>query len=112
MAFLGARDYAMRVWLDPDALAARGLAAGDVVRALREQNVQVAAGQLGQEPAAGRIDFQVPVTTLGRLPDADGLRRGDRQVGAGHPERRGPAGADRAARRRGPGRARRARTPT
>ncbi len=70
VAFLGARDYAMRVWLEPDALAARGLAAGDVVRALREQNVQVAAGQLGQEPAVGRIDFQVPVTTLGRLPDA------------------------------------------
>ncbi|MDA1202278.1 MAG: multidrug efflux RND transporter permease subunit [Planctomycetota bacterium] len=70
VAFLGARDYAMRVWLDPDALAARGLAAADVVRALREQNVQVASGQLGQEPSAGQIDFQVPVTTLGRLPDA------------------------------------------
>jgi len=70
VAFLGARDYAMRVWLDPDALATRGLSAADVVRALREQNVQVAAGQLGQEPVAGESDFQVPITTLGRLPDA------------------------------------------
>ncbi len=71
VAFLGARDYAMRVWLDPEALATRGLAATDVVRALREQNIQVAAGQLGQEPTVGQIDFQVPVTTLGRLPDAE-----------------------------------------
>jgi len=71
VAFLGARDYAMRVWLDPEALATRGLAASDVVGALREQNVQVAAGQLGQEPTAGQIDFQVPVTTLGRLANAE-----------------------------------------
>ena len=71
VAFLGARDYAMRVWLDPEALATRGLAATDVVRALREQNIQVAAGQLGQEPTVGKIDFQVPVTTLGRLPDSE-----------------------------------------
>ena len=75
VAFLGARDYAMRIWLDPDALASRGLAAADVVRALREQNVQVAAGQLGQEPAAGPVDLQVPVTTLGRLPDAEAFAR-------------------------------------
>ncbi len=71
VAFLGARDYSMRIWLDPEALATRGLAATDVVRALREQNVQVAAGQLGQEPSVGRIDVQVPITTLGRLPDAE-----------------------------------------
>ena len=95
VAFLGARDYAMRVWLDPDALASRGLAAGDVVRALREQNVQVAAGQLGQEPAAGPIDFQVPVTTLGRLPDAEAFAEvivksapgTKREAGGGRPGR-------------------------
>ena len=75
VAFLGARDYAMRVWLNPDALATRGLSAADVVRALREQNVQVAAGQLGQEPVAGQVDFQVPITTLGRLPDAAAFAR-------------------------------------
>jgi multidrug efflux pump len=74
VAFLGARDYSMRVWLDPDKLASRGMTATDVVRALREQNVQVAAGQLGQPPAAAGIDFQLPINTTGRLPDADEFR--------------------------------------
>ena len=67
--FLGARDYALRVWLDPAKLASRGLSAPDVVRALREQNVQVAAGRIGQPPATLGLDFQVPVTAAGRLPD-------------------------------------------
>ena len=71
VSFLGARDYSMRVWLDPDKLASRGMTAGDVVASLREQNVQVAAGQLGQPPAAAAIDFQVPVQTSGRLLAAD-----------------------------------------
>ena len=48
----GQRDYSMRVWLDPARLASRGMTAGDVVAALREQNVQVAAGQIGQQPAS------------------------------------------------------------
>jgi len=67
VAFLGARDYAMRIWLDPDKLATRGLTAGDVVKALREQNVQVPAGRLGQPPAEPGIAFQVPLETTGRL---------------------------------------------
>ena len=67
--FLGARDYALRVWLDPGKLASRGLAATDVVRALREQNIQVAAGRIGQQPSASGLDFQVPVTAAGRLAD-------------------------------------------
>ena len=67
--FLGARDYALRVWLDPGKLASRGLTATDVVRALREQNVQVAAGRIGQSPATLGLDFQVPVTAAGRLLD-------------------------------------------
>src|SRR5688572_10077696 len=46
----GGGDYAMRIWLDPDKVAARGLTAGDVINALREQNVQVAAGGVGQQP--------------------------------------------------------------
>ena len=71
VAFLGARDYAMRVWLDPDALASRGMTAADVVRSLREQNVQVAAGQLGQPPAPAGIDFQLPVRASGRLLTAE-----------------------------------------
>ncbi|NBP89099.1 MAG: efflux RND transporter permease subunit, partial [Planctomycetia bacterium] len=67
VAFLGARDYAMRIWLDPDKLATRSLSAGDVVKALREQNVQVPAGRLGQPPAEPGIAFQVPLNTTGRL---------------------------------------------
>jgi multidrug efflux pump len=62
----GSGDYAMRVWLDPQKVAARGLTAGDVVGAIREQNVQVAAGVVGQGPARG-ADFQLTVNTQGRL---------------------------------------------
>ena len=71
VTFLGGRDYAMRVWLDPDKLAARSLSAGDVVRALQEQNAQVAAGRLGSEPTSGVINFQLPINTTGRLPTAE-----------------------------------------
>ena len=63
----GARDYAMRVWLDPAKVQARGLTAGDVVAALRAANVQVAAGAINQPPATSPGAFQVAVQTLGRL---------------------------------------------
>src|SRR5262249_22373512 len=53
----GARDYSMRIWLDPDKLQPRNLTAGDVVKVLREQNVQVAAGQIGQPPTPKGQDF-------------------------------------------------------
>ncbi|AVR96493.1 efflux RND transporter permease subunit [Pseudoduganella armeniaca] len=62
----GSGDYAMRVWLDPQKVAARGLTAGDVVNAIREQNVQVAAGVIGQGPSKD-ADFQLTVKTHGRL---------------------------------------------
>ena len=62
----GSGDYAMRVWLDPQKVAARGLVAGDIVDAIREQNVQVAAGVIGQGPAKG-AEFQLTVNTQGRL---------------------------------------------
>jgi multidrug efflux pump len=62
----GSGDYAMRVWLDPQKVAARGLTAGDVVGAIREQNVQVAAGVVGQGPSKG-AEFQLTVNTQGRL---------------------------------------------
>ncbi len=68
---LGQRDYSMRVWIDPGQLASRDVTTGDVVRALREQNVQVAAGQVGQQPAAPGIAFQYTMTTLGRLSDPE-----------------------------------------
>jgi multidrug efflux pump len=66
-ALFGSGDYAMRVWLDPDKIAARGLTAGDVVRAIREQNVQVSAGQLGAEPTPRASDFLVSINAQGRL---------------------------------------------
>ncbi len=62
----GSGDYAMRVWLDPQKVAARGLTAGDVVDSIREQNVQVAAGVIGQGPSKD-ADFQLTVKTHGRL---------------------------------------------
>jgi len=63
----GAGDYSMRVWLDPERIASRGLLAGDVVRAIREQNVQVAAGVIGSEPSLPGTEYQLNVTTSGRL---------------------------------------------
>ena len=57
----GQQDYSMRLWLDPDRLSSRNLTAGDVIKALREQNVQVAAGQVGQPPAHTGLDFQYTV---------------------------------------------------
>jgi multidrug efflux pump len=67
----GQRDYSMRVWVDPAKLASRGMTAGDVVRALQEQNVPVAAGQLGQQPAPRGIDFQFTMRAMGRLTDPE-----------------------------------------
>ncbi|MBL8808475.1 MAG: efflux RND transporter permease subunit [Rhodospirillales bacterium] len=64
----GAREYSVRVWMDPDKLASYGLSAGDVVRALREQNVQVSGGALGTPPSEGAA-FQIAVTTQGRFDD-------------------------------------------
>ncbi len=65
----GERKYAMRVWLDPNALATHGLTASDVVNALAEQNVEVPAGQLGQPPSDNNQSYQVAVRVEGRLTD-------------------------------------------
>ncbi len=62
-------DYSMRIWLDPSSLKARGLTTGDVLSAIREQNVQVAAGQIGQPPVPSGQSFQYTVNVLGRLGD-------------------------------------------
>ncbi|MFO1482200.1 MAG: multidrug efflux RND transporter permease subunit [Verrucomicrobiaceae bacterium] len=62
----GGGDYAMRVWIDPDKAAARGLTSGDIVNAIREQNIQVAAGAIGQQPAADSA-FELTVNAKGRL---------------------------------------------
>ncbi len=67
----GQRDYSMRLWLDPQQLAARNLTAGDVVNALREQNNQVATGQIGQPPVNSGQPTQVTLSTLGRLTEVE-----------------------------------------
>src|SRR5690606_19319304 len=67
----GGGDYAMRLWLDPDKVASRGLTAGDVVRAVREQNIQVSAGQLGAEPMPDGSDFLTLINAKGRLATAE-----------------------------------------
>ena len=69
ITFLGQRDYSMRVWLDPERLSASRLTTDDVVRAIEQQNVQVATGQIGQPPAPKNQVFQFTMTTLGRLTD-------------------------------------------
>ncbi len=67
----GQQDYSMRLWLDPDRLASRNLTAGDVLKVLREQNVQVAAGQVGQPPVPSGLDFQYTMGARGRLVEAE-----------------------------------------
>jgi multidrug efflux pump len=63
----GQRDYSMRIWVDPDKLAARSLGADDVVNAIREQNAEVACGQIGQQPAGPGQQTQITLSALGRL---------------------------------------------
>lgn len=65
----GSGDYAMRVWLDPQKMAARNLITSDVIKAVREQNVQVAAGSIGAAPMKNSVEFQFAVNTQGRLRD-------------------------------------------
>ena len=69
VAFLGPRDYSMRVWLDPNKLAALQMTASDVMRAIKEQNIQVAAGRIGQPPVpeGANVPFQLPINVQGRL---------------------------------------------
>jgi multidrug efflux pump len=78
----GAREYSMRIWLDPDKMYARSLTTDDIVLAIQGQNVQVAAGRLGAEPAPPGTELQLTINTEGRLvtPDQFGqiiVKRGD-----------------------------------
>jgi HAE1 family hydrophobic/amphiphilic exporter-1 len=82
VTIFGERKYSMRLWLDPDRLASRNLTASDVINALRDQNVQVAAGQVGQPPVVGKQSFQVSVRAVGRMSEPAEfdniiLKRGD-----------------------------------
>src|SRR5205823_13031065 len=70
ITYLGQRDYSMRLWLDPTKLASYGLNPQDVISAVEAQNVQVAAGQIGQQPTPRGQVFQYTMTTLGRLENA------------------------------------------
>ena len=67
ITYLGQRDYSLRAWLDPDKLATLKLSAMDVVQAIAQQNVQVAAGQIGQPPVPKGQQFQLTINTKGRL---------------------------------------------
>src|SRR5438552_1810995 len=67
ITYLGQRDYSLRAWLDPDKMAALNLSATDVVTAISQQNLQVAAGQIGQQPVPRGQQFQLTINTLGRL---------------------------------------------
>ncbi|MBY0526431.1 MAG: multidrug efflux RND transporter permease subunit [Gemmataceae bacterium] len=67
ISYLGQRSYSIRAWLDPDRLATRNLTASDVANALRQQNVQVVAGQLGEPPMGAGQEKQITMTALGRL---------------------------------------------
>ncbi len=67
----GQRDYSMRIWVNPAKLSGRGMSASDVVQAIREQNAQVATGAIGQEPMQGRQEYQITLSTLGRLADVE-----------------------------------------
>ena len=71
ITYLGQRDYSMRLWLDPQKLAAYSLNAQDVINAVQAQNIQVAAGQIGQPPTPSGQVFQYIMTTLGRLENTD-----------------------------------------
>ncbi len=67
ITYLGQRDYSLRAWLDPAKMAALGLSATDIINAISQQNLQVAAGQIGQQPVPRGQQFQLTINTLGRL---------------------------------------------
>ncbi len=73
VSFLGPRDYSLRIWLDPEKLASKSLTAGDVIKAVQEQNTQVAAGRLGQPPVptGSKLAYQLTINTQGRLVDEE-----------------------------------------
>jgi multidrug efflux pump len=69
--YMGQRDYSIRIWLDPQKLAAKNMTAMDVAAAIQSENLDVPSGQMGQPPATGRQSFQIPVDALGRLTEPE-----------------------------------------
>ena len=86
VAYIGGRDYSMRVWLDPNKMATLGLSTADVVNAVSEQNLQVAAGQIGQEPSPPGQAFQLTINTQGRLVEVGQFGNIIIKVGQGGPK--------------------------
>ena len=87
---MGAKDFGMRIWIDPLLLRARGLTTLDLLDALREQNVQVAAGQIGGQPAPTDQPFEYSISTLGRLESVEQfeniiVKRGEAGPAGSHP---------------------------
>src|SRR5208282_1181407 len=75
VTFLGPRDYSLRIWLDPEKLARLSMTPTDVIDAVREQNVQVAAGRLGQAPTPPGQGFQLTVKAQGRLSEEEEFKK-------------------------------------
>ncbi|MDB5392340.1 MAG: cation/multidrug efflux pump, partial [Planctomycetaceae bacterium] len=84
ITYLGQRDYSLRAWLDPDKLAALNLTAMDVVTAISQQNLQVAAGQIGQQPVPHGQQFQLAINALGRLTKPEEFAEIILKAGAGN----------------------------
>ena len=93
ITYFGQRDYSLRAWINPDKLAALGLTAADVVAAISQQNLQVVAGQIGQQPVPKGQQFQLTINTLGRLTDPEQFGDIIVKAGAGSPGTRRPARA-------------------
>jgi multidrug efflux pump subunit AcrB len=89
----GQRDYSMRIWVNPDKLATRKMTAGDVVRAIREQNAQVATGSIGQQPARADQEQQITLHTRGRLTEVEQFENIILKTGSGSPAYGGVGGA-------------------
>ncbi|MGC9524956.1 MAG: efflux RND transporter permease subunit [Limnospira sp.] len=83
VTLLGERKYAMRIWLNPQQMAARGLVAQDIVNALREQNIQVGAGKIGQSPTPPEQRFEIPLQAVSRLRDVTEFENLVLRVGEG-----------------------------
>ncbi|VTS05905.1 efflux RND transporter permease subunit [Tuwongella immobilis] len=86
VTLFGQQDYSMRAWLNPEKMAADGITTQDVVNAIKEQNVQVAAGQIGQEPVPQGQSLQLTISTLGRLVDVQQFEKIVVKVGGSSPK--------------------------
>ena len=92
ITYLGQRDYSLRAWLDPDKLAAKNLSAMDVVNAISQQNVQVAAGMVGQQPVPKGQQLQLTINTLGRLTEPEQFADIILKAGSDYSPSQNPAG--------------------